>query len=171
LQNEVARRHGKDTPVGRLLKDVVDIRIQSTAWNSFPMDLTVHVIVPGGTVPHPDDFDPDDIPNALSMQLRPNGVLTESAAQIAMRLLPQNPAQAVVLTAPERYFLWNAFAEALANLCRKPLDSAPSVLSSVSDVTGILWTDEEFSLNLYNRTESLDLEHLSPSMPIFDRNR
>jgi hypothetical protein len=167
LQTEVARRHGKDTPVGRLLQDVVDIRIQSSAWNSSRMDLTIHVIVPAGTVPHPDDFDPDDIPHALSSQLRPNGLLTATAAQIAVRLLPQGPARAG-LTAPERYLLWNAFAEALANMCKRPEGSVVPVLSAVASVTGILWTDDEFSLNLYNRTESLDLEHLSPSIPIFD---
>lgn len=127
------------------------------------MELTIHVIVPAGSVPHIDDFDPDDIPAALNNELRPEGTLTATAVQIAERLLPKEKEQSGSLSAPERYLLWNAFAEALANLCRKPqTDSSPAVVASVD---GLLWTDEEFSLSLYRQTESLDLEHLSPPLP------
>lgn len=169
LQTEVARRHGKETPVGQLLQKVVDIRIESSSWNLARMNLTIHVIVPSGTVPNPDDFDPEDIPENLSRQLRPNGDLVESAAQIALRLLPQNLGQQASLTAPERYLLWNAFAEAIANMCKRPAaELGEEVVTAVRSVTGLLWTDDEFSLNLYNRTESLDLEHLSPAISMFD---
>jgi hypothetical protein len=169
LQVEVTRRHTRDTPVGRLLKEVVDIRIESSNWNSHLMDLTIHVIVPAGTVPHPEDIDPDDISRTeLNAQLRPDGVLVESPAEIANRLLPANR-NSPSPSGPDRYFLWNAFAESLANLCKEPSDYPVSAPPVVSDVTGILWTDDEFSLNLYNRTESLDLEHLSPSLSVFDR--
>lgn len=167
LQAEIARRHDKATPIGQLLRDVVGIRIESNGWNSPGMELTIHVIVPAGTIPNSDDFDPDDIPETLNQRLRPNGMLSATAAEIAAMLLTELPT-GTHPSAPESYLLWNAFVEALADMCVTPQNAPDAVMSAVSTVTGILWTDDEFSLNLYNRTESLDLEHLSPSLPIFD---
>lgn len=171
LQEQVTRRHGKESSLGKILQDVVDIRIESSNWAAAQMELIVHIIVPAGTVPNPDDFDPDDVPSSLNRQLRPDGILVESATQIASRLVLAEGAVRSILTAPERYLLWNAFAEALASLCQKPeqIGVPSAIISAVASVTGMLWTDDEFSLNRYNRTESLDLEHLSPAVSVFEK--
>lgn len=162
LQEKVAKMYGKESPLGKLLRSTVDLRIQSTDWNKPGMQLIVHVIVPSGQVPASDDFDPAEISQVLIRELRPQGELIEDAGKIAERILAASSDTATPFSAADRYHLWNAFAEALANLCKpKPTISDPSVLNAVASVDGLLSTDDEFSLYLFRRTESLDLEHLS----------
>lgn len=168
LQEKVAKGYGKSSPLGKLLRETVDLRIQSNDWNAtgIGMHLVIHVIVPASLVPNPEDFDPDEISEELIKELRPEGELLRDAGQIAEKILTASLEIRMSIPAADRFYLWNAFAEALAQLCQpKVAPLEPSVGDAVASVTGQLSTDEEFSLYLFRRTESLDLDHLSPPAP------
>lgn len=169
LQEKITKGHGKESSLGRLLRETVDLRIQSNDWNSTGMHLTIHVIVPSSLVPALEDFEPGDASPELMNELRQNGELVEDAAKIADRLMATDARQSPAYSAPDRHMLWSAFAESLAELCQpKGPELRPEISEAVASVTGQLSTDDEFSLFLYLRTESLDLEHLSPPAPLAD---
>lgn len=64
----IRQKHDRpDSPIGKLLNAVVEFRVEASDWLVQPLDLTLHVIVPAGTVPQIDD--PPDNP-ALAARLR-----------------------------------------------------------------------------------------------------
>lgn len=167
LQEKITKGHGKESSLGQILRKTVDLRIQSNDWNSTGMHLTIHVIVPSSLVPSLEDMDQGEASPELMNQLRQNGVLIEDVAKIADRLMAPQSKKGPAYSAPDKHMLWSAFAEALAEACKpKERDLRPEIAEAVASVTGQLSTDEEFSLYLYLRTESLDLEHLSPPAPL-----
>lgn len=169
LQEKVTKAHGKDSPLGRILRETVDLRIQSTDWGNPGMQLVIHVIVPASLLPGSVDFDPDGISGDLMRQLRPDGTLIEDVNQIADRIWLDMSASSTPMSTADRDYLWNAFAEALAGLCKpKDPNPNPATLRAVASIEGHLSTDEEFSLYLFRRTESLDLDHLSPPSLVTD---
>lgn len=169
LQEKITKGHSKDSSLGKILRETVDLRIQSNDWNASRMHLTIHVIVPSAVVPSLDDINPGDASPELMKQLRPNGILVEDAARIADRIWAPPPNNERAYSAPDRLALWAAFAESLAELCKpKGLQPGSDVSEAVASITAQLSTDEEFSLALYLRSESLDLEHLSPPAPQSD---
>ncbi|MFJ6378343.1 hypothetical protein ACIQH9_21805 [Pseudarthrobacter oxydans] len=157
LQAKVRDKYSRNSSLGLLLRKSVDIRIESDDWYSPNMELVIHLIVPVGEVPHPDDFLVEDITPGLQEKLRPNGALIP-VDQIADMVLRHQE------TSADKHLLWNAFVEGLAGLCRlSASEDRQTVKEAVSSVTGQLWTEEEFSLAKYRVTESLDLEDLSPA--------
>jgi hypothetical protein len=114
------------------------------------MHLVIRVIVPSSLVPNPDDFDPDETSEELVNELRPEGELIEDAGRIAARILTPSSEVRMSISAADRFYLWNAFAEALAQLCQPKIALLePSIRDAVASVTGQLSTDEEFSLYLF----------------------
>src|SRR5262249_6858982 len=67
----------------------------------------------------------------------------------------------------DAYFLWGAFAEALAAECKPRGKDAtdPPVLNAVASIVGQLSSEDEFNLLQMRRSELLDLEYLSPPRP------
>lgn len=167
---QVARaKHARpQSAEGQLFGEVVQLRLElHGSWEAAPYALTLVVILAAGVLPaFPGDELPE-LPIDLSNALRPNGVLVPADA-VAERLR--------AATDPvDRYWLWQAMGEAWATRC-KPADIVLTRLDELSrrrvreavlgqeigfDVT----SEDEFSLYRYRRSEMLDLDHLSPSLP------
>lgn len=160
LQEKVRSGHHKEeSPLGRALQLAKDIRIEADSWEKRPINLTIHVILPGDAIPSPEAIDYAEEPQELGQWLHPRSGERRTASEIAERLLGSSTKPASTPTAVERYYLWQAFADALARLCRTRNSAKPC--ESVAAVVGQIWTEDEFSLRRYRSSESLDLEDLS----------
>jgi hypothetical protein len=168
LQDTVEDKYDKpNSALGRALQEVVELRVEAPDWQAKPLELTLHVIVKAGTLPEVDEESEEDIPQQLSQWLRSAGDVIRTPVQIAERLYRRELRSGVAPTPGERYHLWNAFAEALANLCRPRGAEAgkPEVMQAVAEIVGMVSSDDEFNLSQYRRSEMLDLDYLSPPMP------
>lgn len=168
LQDVVKSKHDKTrSPVGRALKEVVELRVEAADWESEPLDLTLHVIVKGGTLPELTDEELEAPDNVLKW-LRPKGNLTQSASDIAGLLFRDELGTGHPPTAKEKYHLWLAFGEALGLLCKPkgPAADEASVQSAVRTISGVVVADDEFTLVQHRRSEMLDLDHLSTPVPL-----
>lgn len=163
LAEEKSRK--PNSPLGKMFGEIVELRVEAGKWLSKNRDLILHVIVKEGTVP---EIEPDengdfpDPPDGLDSQLRPSGTLVKSVSDIA-KMIYESPRSEI-----ELYYLWSALGEALGEHCQlKGADADnPDYRSAVKRVTGILSTDQEFSLAQYRRSEMLDLDHLSTPTPL-----
>jgi len=171
LQKVAESKHSKpESAEGRAFRHVLDLRLENGApWERPPLALTLAVIVESGVLPVFPGDDLPDIPGDLAAWLRPKGQL-QSADAIAKRL-------DAAVDPVERHWLWQAIGEAWASKCRpsdsdlKDLDESDRqringiVLNQeiASDVT----SEDEYSLFRYRRSEALDLDYLSPSVPLF----
>ncbi|MFF3879170.1 hypothetical protein [Streptomyces sp. NPDC001978] len=167
LQKLVEGKDGKlDSPVGWTLDHVVSLRLECEGgWKSSPYALTLCVVLKPGVI---SGFGPDELP-VLPADLSEwlydeNGDPRRNVAQIAERLKGGND----VMDSVERYWLWGGFADALAALCIPSAGEAADVLASVEDgrIRGDLTTSEEFPFERYRHSEELDLDHLSPPLPL-----
>src|SRR5262249_141217 len=106
--------------------------------------------------------------DVLDSWLHPGGSLQPSDA-IAKKLeLSDNDT--------ERYWLWQAMGEAWAGRCRptakalKGMDpeKRQPVLNTILDgqITYEVLTEDDFSMYRYTHSEMLDLDHLSPTVPL-----
>lgn len=160
LQKMVQKRHGKRNAVGELLDSTVTLRLAAQNWETEGRILTLHVIGHRDSVPSLDVLTDDwELEDSVYFKSHPVPRLSE---------LPQIAESLLSIPAGydnERIFLWNAFAEALANLCvPDKLDEQPaSVVAAVSEIVAEVHSDEDFSLYMLNRSSSLDLDYLSNS--------
>jgi hypothetical protein len=167
LQKLVEGREGNlASPVGWALDHIVSLRLEcEEGWKSSPYALTLCVVLKAGVIP---SFEPDelpDLPAELSEWLYDaNGDLRRKPADIAQRLKRENSDMDSIV----RYWLWGGFADSLAATCVPPASAAVDVLAAVQDgqIRGDLSTSEEFSFERYMRSEELDLDHLSPPLPL-----
>ncbi|MFE4581413.1 hypothetical protein [Streptomyces chartreusis] len=167
LQKLVEGREGNlESPVGWALDHVASLRLEcDEGWKSSPYVLTLCVVLKAGVIP---SFDPDELPGLpaeLSEWLYDaNGYLRRKPTDIAQRLKRENADMDSIV----RYWLWGGFADSLAALCVPPTSSTADVLAAVEDgqIRGDLSTSEEFSFERYRRSEELDLDHLSPPLPL-----
>lgn len=139
-----------DSALGRVLQDVVEVRVEADSWTALPARLTLHVVVATEALP----------------------VLAEDAEAPSVTQLPADLTalcQAILdESEPSRLsVLWSAFADALAARC-KPKGAAARderVASAVLGVTGEVSTEDEFPLSKVRRSEQLDVEYLSDPRP------
>lgn len=160
LQKMVQKRHGKRNAVGELLDSTVTLRLAAQDWEAEGRILTLHVIGHQDSVPSIYAIDDDwELEDSEYFKSRPVSQVTE-LSQIAESLLNIPPGYD-----NERIYLWQAFAEALANLCvPEKLDDQPAgVRDAVSEINAEIHSDEDFSLYMLNRSASLDLDYLSNS--------
>ena len=153
LQKQIREKYEQpESPVGRVLHQVAEIRVQAESWTAKPCVLTVHVIVKAGALPTVTDADP---PQATS------GTAPRAPARIATELLVEHdPGR---LTA-----LWDEFAWSLADLCKPRAKHADDslVTSAVARVDAMLWSDDEFPLSRVRKSEQLDVDFLSEPTPL-----
>ena len=161
LQDSINEKYGRDTSaLGRLLHKVTEMRISATSWRQFPLDITLHIIVESGAIPELGSDEPPEVSASFSNWLRRNGNLRRDATEIAKKIEE-------TYNIAEKYHLWLAISEALALQC-KPRDKdahQASVAGAVANIVGQIWTDDQFSLAEYRKSEALDLDHLSPPRP------
>ncbi|WP_210592213.1 hypothetical protein [Streptomyces sp. GESEQ-35] len=169
LQKLVEGREGNlESPVGWALDHVVSLRLEcEEGWKSTPYALALCVVLKAGVIP---SFEPDELPD-LPVELSDwlydaNGEIRRKPADIAQRLKRENAEMDSIV----RYWLWGGFADSLAAMCVPSASAATDILAAVEggQIRGDLSTSEEFSFERYRRSEELDLDHLSPPLPLQD---
>lgn len=158
LLQTVREKYSKSqSPLGQVLQDVVEIRIEAQHWSALPLELVLHVIVKAGVVPTIDDPGVGLVPQAA---FDPDGQIV-GPADLAELITKADSSET-------RAALWPMLAESLARLCRpstRDLEE-PIVANAVSEVVGEFWTDDEFPLSKYRKSELLDVDYLSAGYPL-----
>jgi hypothetical protein len=150
-------RHKYDKPgsaLGRALADVVEFRVEAENWTVRPLDLTLHIIVGAGALPTlDDDMLPADPNRAVGPARTPPQVAEELSAAVSPR---------------DRTALWEALAMSMAASCspKEGLRGDPAVMTAVRKVVPMLWSDDEFPLARWRKSEILDVDYLSGSVPL-----
>jgi hypothetical protein len=151
VQDLIRSKHDSPaSPLGKVLQQVAEVRVEATRWDKGPFDLTLHVIAKAGALPTvPEDAD-----------LAAVGALPSELNAICEAI-------EVERDAVRRSLLWSAFADALAARCKlKPkFQAIPEYRDAVASVAGELSTDDEFSLARVRRSEQLDVDFLSDPAP------
>jgi hypothetical protein len=148
------------SPEGRVLGWISQFRVEAPTWASGPYDLTLDVIVRAGRLPPFSSDDAPSMPDSLKGWLKSKK--GPALSEICDRLLRATDPE-------ERFFLWLALAEALADKCkpnnkdllREEVRAAVNGGRVVADVV----SEDEFNMVRYGRSESLDLSDLSPPDP------
>lgn len=157
LQRLVRSKYDKpESPVGRVLNQISEIRVESDDWTATGMQLTIHVIVEAGRLPSL----PDEMGESPDLTGLPSDVAT--LAEHIIRIKPgDDPFRANAL--------WVEFAEALAAKCKPGKGGgSDTVASAVSEVVGEVHSDDEFPLSKMRKSEQLDIDFLSPPVPLID---
>ena len=146
------------SPEGQGLQCVTQFRVESQGgWVTPPFLLTVVIVVDSGHLP--DLGGPVEMPAAL-VKAKAEGALS-TAGEIAQRLLASNdPA--------ERWWLWELLGAAWAERCRPVKGSSEAVRDAVAEVSYEVVSEDDFTLFRVNRSEMLDLDHLSEPTPFDD---
>jgi hypothetical protein len=170
LEVVVQSKHNKNSPEGAAMRDVIELRVEAIdGWQNPPYALTLCVIVKPGIVPAFLDDEKPQCPDELAAWLRnDNGDLLRVSGAIAEKLAKErqrSPSSASV------YWLWLALAEAWAARCTPNFDrhapnEAAKILAAVSDIDADVIEESGFDLYRYRRSEQLDLDHLSPPIPL-----
>jgi hypothetical protein len=170
LEVVMQSKHDKNSPEGAAMRDVVELRVEAVGgWQDPPYALTLCVIVKAGVIPtFPDDEQPP-CPGDLAAWLRTDtGDLRQTSGAIANRLATErmrSPSSASV------YWLWLSLAEAWAARCtpdvgKRPAEDAAKIRAAVTGVDADLVDEGGFDLYRYRRSEQLDIDHLSPPIPL-----
>ncbi len=145
------------SPIGKVLQDVVELRVEAEQWSARPLELTLHVIARAGAVPTLED---DDQPSLPPLAKRADGTLKAPGDLASLLLAATVPSQQAAL--------WGALADSMAELCKPGAreQSDPLVAGAVSEITAVLWSDDEFPLSRFRKSELLDLDYLSTGFPL-----
>lgn len=162
LQSLAYKRHDSSTPVGKLLRDISEFRVQSHGgWDAGPVELTLFVITKPGVLPDltGDELAPATLP--IRNWLKSGDRVVRTLGEVAERLYP--PSGVHALSADEVSLLWQAAADLLAAKCRLTgaLKENPAYSEAVVSITAELTSETEFTLADIRTSEILDLEHLS----------
>lgn len=156
LQKQIRDKYDSpNSALGQILHRVAEIRVEADSWADAPRILTVHVIVVSRWVPVVTELDATSSAGLpISPKVRP---LAEVAADL---LATKEDTQTVVL--------WDEFAWSLAASCTPKGRHAgdQTVRGAVAAVEAMLWTDEDFPLVRYRKTEQLDVDFLSDPTPL-----
>ncbi|WP_369961276.1 hypothetical protein [Leifsonia sp. EB34] len=161
LQSVVAKSvlRGEES-LAAAMEEIEELRVEASSWVSFPMDLTLHVVVHAGELPAPSDELPEP-----SDGIRSWLATTRSYKEIARKLFPEYGSRP---TGDDRQVLWDAFGDALARTC-KPSNAdkrnIPGCENAVASIEAMISSDDEFTLAMLRRSERLDLAHLSVPDP------
>lgn len=167
LQASVRDKYDRPSSgLGRALHEVADLRIEAENWMAAPLHLILHTVVKAGVIPELEDG-AATVSKQFARWLREGGHLARTPAEISERLYRRELGKGASPTPAERYELWNALGEALAGVCgpRGADADVPPNLTAVGEIVGQVSTEDEFSLAQYRRSESLDLDYLSPPAP------
>lgn len=154
VERLIREKHNKNSPLGRLLRDVVvEIRFQADQWLAPPFRLEVHIIVSAGLLPTTGD-DPSPLTAdasamifAASGAVRPPGELAD-----AYWTSTNNEERAAILS---------ALGDSFAAVCVPPAEADEATRVAVSDLSGLVWSDDDFPLSRVRKSEPLDIEYLS----------
>lgn len=146
-----------DSPTGKVLQDVVELRVEaSSGWSAgSPYSLTLIVILSAGALP--DFADPPPMPAELAAWFEHKRRTTH---EVAERLI-QAP------TKEDAWHLWHGFGRTLTDRCKPRPTASDEVRSAVAEgeLSVEVLGEDEFSLARMRRSEMLDLDHLSDPPP------
>ncbi|MBF4623085.1 hypothetical protein [Clavibacter sp. VKM Ac-2872] len=160
LQENIRSKYDKpNSPLGQVLHNVIEIRLESPDWSLKPTSIIMHVIVKAGEIPTPDES--EEVDEAFVGTIFDSAGYPKSPAEIAQTIQGE-------LTAGQKAFAWEAFASALARSCSPKAGELliPEISGAISSITGQLWSDDEFPLSRVRQSELLDLDHLSSPTPL-----
>lgn len=147
------------SPFGRILQDVLELRAESRDWSAVPAEVTlVFVVLPGALPTIPDD-DPATLPPSVEQYLPDRNSARLKLGEIATTLTEHG-----YWTALERYWLWQLLAEAASLLCEA--EAAKMLHNAHPTFTGEVVSADEFPLTRVRRSEIIDLDHLSTPTPL-----
>lgn len=153
------------SPMGLILDNVVELRIEADNWSSPGRSLTIHVIVKAGSIP---ELDGEATPSPTVLEWSDSsGRNRRSPAEIAAKMIEL---QTLGTKAPlvDLEFLWHQLGEAFVDLCIAGvtrLDVSPQVTEAVASISCNIASEDEFPISKVRKSESLDLDHLSPPLP------
>jgi hypothetical protein len=163
LSDALRSKHERPTsPEGAAARQIAELRVEADGgWAvGAPYALTLAVIVEPGTLPvFPDDELPS-LPEELQRDLRPNEQLQSPTRLAEMLSAERDPVR--------RYWIWQALGEAWAARCR-PAPSYPDEVHNAvlgGRISAEVLAADEYSLSRYRKSEQLDLDYLSPPLPI-----
>lgn len=157
LQKQIRDKYASPTSaLGQVLHRVAEIRVEADSWTSESRSLTIHVIVSAAWMPFIVDTD------SLASAPTPSTTASPRSLTAIAEELIRSDADARIVA------LWDEMAWALAASCKPKGRHAAdaNVSAAVSVVEAMLWTDEDFSLARYRRSEQLDVDFLSDPVPL-----
>ena len=145
-------KHEKQSSVGRTFRAISELRVQSEDWSAGGSATKLHVIVKAEELPESDEAKISA--DVLALGQNPS-------VQAICDLV--RPSESVSRGGADGLELWNLLADALAILCmsKAKKDSVAGASDAISSIAGQVWSENDFSLSLYRRSEMLDLDHLS----------
>lgn len=156
LQDDLFEKSKKtSSPMNRVIGDVRAFRVRVTDdWASEPHDLNVHAILAPGAIPSfVDDAYPEQ-PKGMRNNLLGGKDIADRVPQIAASLVKPGTDEAT------RYWAWQMLAEAWGERCMAAARRA-GVDAKIASVTVELYVYDEYTLDLVDSTERLDLDYLS----------
>ena len=186
LEQTILKKHGKQGAEAALLASVAEFRIEAVGgWaDGAPYSLNLCILVEPSTLPsyvpvtsqkcehcgaaHGEDL-VREVPPDLKLWLEgADGSTWKTPASIAERLVK---ALAAHESDEEVYWLWNGLADAWARQCKPDLSKVPApereaVAAAVEEISAELLETDDFSYERYRYSELVDLDHLSPPMPL-----
>lgn len=156
LQKQIRDKYeAPASSLGRVLHQIAEIRVEADSWSSQPCALTIHVIIAASSMPIFADEDGGKIDDIAR---NPSG---RALTKIAEEILETDDAGRIVA-------LWDELAWALADSCkpRAKFAEIEQVRSAVAGVEAMVWTDDDFPLSRYRKSEQLDVDFLSDPIPL-----
>lgn len=164
LQDDLFEKSKKtSSPMSTVLGDVRAFRVKVEGdWSATPHEVVVHVILAPGAMPVFEDEQYPEQPRGMRSNLLGGKDINERVAEIVACLVKPGQDDAT------RYWAWQMLAEAWSARCeaaeRKAAGKA-GVPSQVATVSVELFVYDEYTLDLVDTTERLDLDYLSPPSP------
>jgi hypothetical protein len=159
LRELLQSRAGRETsPLGQIIESIAAIRLESAGgWRSHgPYDLTLVIILHPGVLPELDD-EFDELPIEIRDWAYQDGRLMRQSAQVAEKLRSASGGAV--------QHLWNIFGESLGEKCRENGRRHPLYSSAVESLEVEIVSSDEFTFDRFQRSEEVDLDHLSPPVP------
>lgn len=170
LQKLIREKYDRpSSPLGQALQSVSEIRVQASdpkedastgkpnprPWSAVPLNLILHIIIGADALPALDDE---------MTAVRPLARL----ADIPSDLVEACQALSTSTDPFEKAALWEAIGAAFSQRCvpHGKATVAPQVTSAVHSVTAKIWSDDEFPLAMYRKSEQLDIDFLSDPIPL-----
>lgn len=157
-----SRATKSESPFGKILHEVLELRAESRAWTAAASDVTLIFVLKPGALPTLPDDDPGAMPASVSRYQPKTSSAKSQLTEIAQALT--GPAR---WNAFEKYWLWQMLADAAALLCDAQASNANSTASHPT-FTGEVVSGDEFALTRVRRSEIVDLDHLSTPFPMDD---
>lgn len=148
------------SPFGRVLADVLELRAESKAWAAVASEVTiVFVLFPGALPTLPDD-DPGTRPATLDKYEPDESTAQAKLTEVAEALTKPD----ATWGAHEKFWLWTLLADAAAILCET--EGRATNASTHPTFVGEVVSGDEFPLTRVRRSEIVDLDHLSAPYPL-----